>query len=84
MIDRDGVAFADCDCLATLAAALLARMGQTPVFIVAGRSETGRFEHVLYGVLRKDGSVLPIDSQHRFFGELPPQARRSFVYRFVR
>lgn len=80
-INRRGVARGDCDEVATLGAALLKKLGLSPVFVVVGRKAGGRFEHVLYGVRNSRGQFFPIDSQHRFYGQLPRQVKRvqSFV-----
>jgi hypothetical protein len=80
-IDRCGHASGDCDDVATLGAAMLKKLGLSPVFIVVGRRRGGRFEHVLYGVRNANGKFFPIDSQHRMIGTLPKKVKRvkSFV-----
>lgn len=66
-LDRDGVAFGDCDDLATLAAAIIAAAGYPPVLVTVGTRKPGRFEHVFAGIrtsskLERSG-VVPIDPQ---------------------
>jgi hypothetical protein len=80
-INSAGVACGDCDEVATLGAALLKKLGLSPVFIVVGRKANGQFEHVLYGLRNAKGQFFPIDSQHGFFGSLPAKVKRvrSFV-----
>lgn len=75
-INRRGKARGDCDDVAVLGAALLKKMGLSPVFIVVGRDAAGRYEHVLYGVRNRAGRFFPIDSQHKFFGRLPNKVKR--------
>lgn len=58
---------ADCDDLAMLGAALLARAGKKPVLVTVGRRQGGRFEHVLFGIQER-GRVMYLDPQET---ELP-------------
>lgn len=63
---REGVAYGDCDDMATLAAAIIAAAGFRPVVVTVGRNKPGRFEHIFAGVrigaLTRDG-IFPIDAQ---------------------
>jgi transglutaminase-like putative cysteine protease len=80
-IQADGAAGADCDDLAMLAAALLRSMGFNAIFVVAGRSELGRFEHVFPAFI--DGTtIVPMDVQQREpVGTWPAVIRRVAYFR---
>jgi hypothetical protein len=62
-IGEAAVGRGDCDDLATLAASVLLAMGRRPAFVVVGRGD--RFEHVYYGTIEPDGSLIPYDPQQR-------------------
>lgn len=95
-IARDGIAQVDCDCLATLACAVLVRSGSGAAFIVAARAPApAPFEHVFYAALPRSAtppawrlpddilprSAVPCDPQERVPpGSMPPGVRRFRVY----
>lgn len=95
-IERDGIAQVDCDCLATLACAVLKRWGAGAAFITVSREAApAPFEHVLWatGAWRnlpwklpdnvKPPSLVPADPQERVpLGALPEGVRRFRVYPF--
>jgi hypothetical protein len=80
-VTQAGTVAMDCDDASTLAASILAAMHDPelrPAFVVVGRSERGRYEHVLPAAIRRDGSVIPFDAQEGFgVGVWPPSARRA-------
>lgn len=95
-IRRDGIAQVDCDCLATLACAVLLRAGLGAAFIVVARAPApSPFEHVFYAAMpprqapplwRLPDDILPrnavpCDPQERVPpGSMPPGVRRFRVY----
>lgn len=97
-ISRDGIARVDCDCLATLACAVLLRAGGLPAFITAAKQPApAPFEHVFYAALPREVAphlwklpddllphgAVPYDPQERVPpGEMPRGVRRFRVYPF--
>lgn len=89
-VARDGIGTVDCDCLATLAVAVLLRGGLRPAFIVVGRRPApAEFQHVFYGVLPEsvpqwrlrdgaDAGVIPFDPQERTPPGLWPEGVQRF------
>jgi hypothetical protein len=72
---EQGSTSADCDCAATLGAALLRCMGILPALIVASTRPGGEFHHVLFGGYIR-GRLVTIDPQERMFDQLPPLTRQ--------
>lgn len=59
-IGRDGISQIDCDCLATLAAAVLLAGERRPAFIVVGRHPApAPFAHVFYGIINDHRTQMP-------------------------
>lgn len=78
----------DCDDLACLGCAMLARIGYPPCLITVGRRAAGRFEHVFFGHFNPQppqggpAPVVPMDPQEKVpFGSWPEKARRVRVWR---
>lgn len=76
-IETHGMTAADCDDLATLAAAIGMALGMRMGFAVDGSRRSGPLEHV-YPVAWLGGQWVPMDAQHRVgFGRWPEAARRK-------
>lgn len=96
-IEAEGIAEIDCDCLATLACAVLLRMHWRPAFVVVARQPAPEpFAHVFWATIINAGhlpSILPDnktagrttfwDPQERTPpGQMPEGVRRFRVYPF--
>jgi len=97
-IARDGVAQVDCDCLATLACAVLlkADMLRPCLVVVTRQSFPAEFAHVFYGTWMRNSALpwklpdnvqppafVPYDPQERTpAGQMPGGVRRFRVYPF--
>lgn len=96
-ITRESVAQIDCDCLATLAAAVLLRCRYRPAFVVVGRhAAPAPFAHVFYATYdaataqpwrlpdnTSPPKFVPFDPQERTpMGEMPEGVRRFRIYPF--
>jgi len=73
----------DCDDLACLGCAMLARIWHPPCLITVGRRAAGRFEHVFFGYFLPNppaggpAPIVPMDPQEKVpFGRWPKKARR--------
>ena len=77
-IKSDGRARIDCDCISTLAAAVLRAMNIDAAFVVVGRKR--KYEHV-YPAARVGGRVIGLDAQEKVpFGSHPPKVARRYVF----
>lgn len=73
-----GKAAADCDDVATLAAAIMRAMGIQPLFVLVAR-RPGPFEHVHPAAIIND-EIMPFDPQEGYeLGHLTPGVRRVTV-----
>lgn len=84
-IDRTGVAYCDCDDLATLLASIIAAAGLRPVLITVGKAKDDRFRHIFVGIRLGDTlsseTVLPLDPQEQVpAGQWPAIAKRRKLW----
>lgn len=76
---EQGRTAADCDCSATLGAALLQCMGIPAAFVVVSNRPGGEFHHVLFGGYVGD-RLVTLDPQERMFDRLPSTLTRKLVF----